>query len=122
MPVQVVQVAALAVNAERLMGADAALALVRGRRVARCRPTASDAFLADPEQVLAPLRETGSLWDAVMAAEPSRRPPRAAEVDRALSALGDLADLKSPYLAGHSRGGRAGRLGRPAPRPGRSRR
>ena len=38
-PVQVVQVAALAVNAERLMGADAALALVGSARGTCCRPT-----------------------------------------------------------------------------------
>jgi HD-GYP domain-containing protein (c-di-GMP phosphodiesterase class II) len=40
-----------------------------------------------------------------MVAEPTpSTPPSAEEVDRALSALGDLADLKSPCLVGHSSG------------------
>ena len=40
-----------------------------------------------------------------MDAEPSPSArPRAADIDRALSALADLVDLKSPYHAGHSRG------------------
>ena len=105
MPVQVVQVATLAVNAERLMGADAALALVGVRAGHTLSPEVAAALLADSERVLAPLREAGSLWDAVMAAEPTPSAhPSADEVDRALSALGDLADLKSPYLVGHSQG------------------
>ena len=104
-PVQVVQVASLAVNAQRLMGADAALALVGVRSGHTLSPTVAAALLADAELVLAPLHEAGSLWDAVMLAEPTLSAhPSADEVDRALSALGDLADLKSPYLVGHSSG------------------
>ena len=54
-PVQVVQVAALAVNAERLMGADGALALVRGRSGRTLSPTASRPFLQSPNRSSPPL-------------------------------------------------------------------
>ena len=46
---------------------------------------------------------TGSLWEAVLAAEP--RPHRvlgAADIDSALSALGVFGSLVSPYFRGHS--------------------
>jgi HD-GYP domain-containing protein (c-di-GMP phosphodiesterase class II) len=102
MPVRVVQVASLAVNAERLLGADAAEELLRVRRGRTHAPDAVDAFLADSER-WTPVRGAGSVWDAVIAAEPSPAPPPTAdEIDTALAALGDFADLKSSYLLGHS--------------------
>jgi HD-GYP domain-containing protein (c-di-GMP phosphodiesterase class II) len=104
-PVQVVQVASLAVNAERLMGSDAAGALVRVRRGHTLSPAVTDAMLGDPTGVLAPLHATDSLWDAVIAAEPMPSPPPDSDqVDALLSALADFADLKSPYHLGHSSG------------------
>ena len=104
-PVQVVQVATLAVNAVRLMGTEAALTLVESRSGHTLSPAVAKALLADVKGVLAPLHQAGSLWDAVIDAEPTpSTPPSAVEIDRALSALGDLADLKSPYLVGHSSG------------------
>jgi HD-GYP domain-containing protein (c-di-GMP phosphodiesterase class II) len=104
-PVQVVQVATLAVNAERLMGRPGALALITSRSGNALATGVVDALLADPEGVLAPLHEVSSLWDAVMAAEPGPIDlPTADDVDQALAGLGELADLKSPYLVGHSGG------------------
>ena len=41
-------------------------------------------------------------WDAVVASEPST-PRRIADLDRALEAVADFTDLKSPYVLGHSR-------------------
>ena len=123
-PTRVVQVATLAVNADRLMGAEAAGALVRGRRGHSLAPEIADAFLADTESMLAPLRTSDSLWSAVIEAEPGpSSPPDAADVDTALSALADFADLKSP-LPGRSLAGRgpAGGGGRVALRAGRLRR
>jgi HD-GYP domain-containing protein (c-di-GMP phosphodiesterase class II) len=105
LPVQVVQVATLAVNAERLLGREAAIVLIRDRAGHTVSPAVVQALMDDREAVLAPLREAGSLWDAVMAAEPTpSTPPSASEVDAALAALADLADLKSPYHVGHSSG------------------
>ena len=101
-PVRVVQVASLAVNAERLLGADAAEELLAVRRGHTHAPAIVDAFLADAERWRS-LSQDGSLWDAVMAAEPAPADqPTADAVDRALAALGDFADLKSSYYVGHS--------------------
>ena len=48
--------------------------------------------------------ESGSVWDEAMETEPSpHRWLRGAEVDDALSAVGDFADLVSPFLTGHAR-------------------
>ncbi|HYA53756.1 MAG TPA: HD domain-containing phosphohydrolase [Streptosporangiaceae bacterium] len=66
---------------------------------------AAEAFLAGPDAALSPLEAEASLWDAVISAEPV--PSRLAEppgIDRALRAVADLVDLKSPFLAGHSSG------------------
>jgi HD-GYP domain-containing protein (c-di-GMP phosphodiesterase class II)/DNA-binding CsgD family transcriptional regulator len=105
LPTRVVQVASLAVNAERLLGAEATSALLRSRSGGALAPAVVDAFVADPAPMLAPLAATESLWDAVMAAEPApERLPDDADVDAALAALADFADLKSHWLVGHSRG------------------
>jgi HD-GYP domain-containing protein (c-di-GMP phosphodiesterase class II) len=120
-PVQVVQVAALAVNAERLMGVGAAAALVQARRGHSLSPALCDVFLADPPARLAATGGGDSLWDAVLAAEPAPTSlPLPADVDGALTAMADFADLKAPCLVGHSTGvaalaGRAARaFGLPA--------
>jgi DNA-binding CsgD family transcriptional regulator len=98
-------VAALAVNAERLLGAEATSALLRSRSGVALAPAVVDAFVADPAPMLEPLRPADSLWDAAIAAEPApERPPDDADVDTALTALADFADLKSHWLVGHSRG------------------
>lgn len=49
--------------------------------------------------------DEGPAWDAVMSVEPlPHRVLEGADVDRALTAVGDFADLVSPYLVGHSSG------------------
>jgi HD-GYP domain-containing protein (c-di-GMP phosphodiesterase class II) len=54
--------------------------------------------------VLGDLEETAG-WDAVIDAEPRLwRRVSGDELDRVLLGMADLVDLKSPYLAGHSRG------------------
>ena len=67
-------------------------------------PAIVEVLLDDAPAVLSGTDE-GPAWDAVMAAEP--RPHRVLagdDVDRALIAVGDFADLVSPYLVGHSAG------------------
>src|SRR4051794_12966345 len=104
-PTRDVQVATLAVNAQRLMGAEAATTLLRTRRGHSLAPEVVDSFLTEPAPMFAPLESADSLWDAVIAAEPGRAArPAAADVDTALASLADFADLKSHYLVGHSRG------------------
>jgi len=113
LPVQVVQVATLAVNAERLLGADAAAALVRARSGHTLSPAVAAVYLTDPAVLFSVLSGRETLWDAVLEAEPdsppssSRSTARAAaqlDVDEALSAMADFADLTAPCLVGHSRG------------------
>lgn len=63
-----------------------------------------DLFCNHAFDVLDGLDEAAA-WDAVLEAEPqpSRR-VAGADLDHVLEATADLVDLKSPYLAGHSRG------------------
>ena len=75
------------------------------------RERAGGAF--DPDVVAAVLagrgealtfEEKGSLWEEVLRQEPKRLVLTGDEVDRALAAMGDFADLVSPYFLGHSSG------------------
>ena len=63
-----------------------------------------DLFRSHSGQVLDGLDEA-SAWDAILDAEPglSRR-VGGADLDAVLEGMADLVDLKSPFLAGHSRG------------------
>lgn len=104
LPVQAVQVASLAVNAERLLGADGAAALIRVRRGHAVSPSLSDVFLADPAGLLA-MAQGDSLFERVVAAEPNPGAlPTPVDVEEALSAVADFADLSTPCLIGHSVG------------------
>ena len=68
-------------------------------------PVIARAFADNAVQVLATVDISGSAWEATLAAEP--RPwllLEGDEIDGALAAIGDFADLISPSLAGHSSG------------------
>ncbi len=86
----------------RRAGAGAAVAL--GRRFA--------GSILDPEIVSTLAGDAAEIfggpdqssWEAVLDAEPGARPRLAGEqFDSVLAALGDFADLKSPWFSGHSR-------------------
>ena len=68
-------------------------------------PDLAELFVEHAAVVLDGPRRPTATWDAVLDAEPllARRVP-GAELDAVLEAMADLVDLKSPYLAGHSRG------------------
>jgi HD-GYP domain-containing protein (c-di-GMP phosphodiesterase class II) len=85
-------------------GVDAARAIARRHSGTEFDPAVVELFCAHAPQLLAGLDDAAS-WDAVLDAEPelSRR-VAGAELDDVLEAMADLVDLKSPYLAGHSRG------------------
>jgi HD-GYP domain-containing protein (c-di-GMP phosphodiesterase class II) len=89
---------------DRRRGTEAARNLARRRRGAEFDPAIADAFFENAATVLAGLDEAAE-WDAILRAEPvlSRR-VSGAELDDVLLAMADLVDMKSPYLAGHSRG------------------
>lgn len=88
----------------RLGGWGVAAGVLRRRRAKAYDPAVADAFFDHGERWLAEVGGT-SAWELTLAAEP---PPRAyvgeAQLDDALRAFADFADLKSPYTRGHSPG------------------
>ena len=90
----------------RAGGIDAAVAVARQRRGTQFDPQVVDLFTGQAASLLAGLDEASS-WDAVIAAEPASRALGARlagpELDAALEAVADFADVKSPYTIGHSR-------------------
>jgi HD-GYP domain-containing protein (c-di-GMP phosphodiesterase class II) len=102
-PARIVHVAQDAAVFHRVGGTVAAAEVVRRRAGRAYDPAVADVFLAGADELLAATEQL-SLWDAVLKAEPGRRHHLAgAEIDAALEAMGDFADLKSPWTAGHSR-------------------
>jgi HD-GYP domain-containing protein (c-di-GMP phosphodiesterase class II) len=103
-PVRVVVVARDVDLWTRLAGTETAAEVVRRRSGRAYDPAVAAAFAEDPVGVLGAVN-TGDVWEAALTAEP---PPwlRIAEDDleQALSAFADFADLKSPWLRGHSPG------------------
>jgi HD-GYP domain-containing protein (c-di-GMP phosphodiesterase class II)/DNA-binding CsgD family transcriptional regulator len=82
-------------------GRDAAIAEVRRRRGKHIAPAIADAFLAEHAQ-LWPILEAASVWDHYL--EDEAAGDAAVDLDRVASAFGRFADLKSPYMLGHSTG------------------
>jgi HD-GYP domain-containing protein (c-di-GMP phosphodiesterase class II) len=86
----------------RLGGLPGAVAMARQRAGTALDPALVSIFCADPGGVLGVVGRA-SLWDDLLAAEPE--PHRSADDTALLEAarvMGDFADLKSSYLAGHS--------------------
>jgi HD-GYP domain-containing protein (c-di-GMP phosphodiesterase class II)/DNA-binding CsgD family transcriptional regulator len=89
--------------AHRLGGNDAALELAEKRSGLQFDPALCAALRADPEGVLGGI-DSAHTWSAVIDAEPSLRVTlRGDSFDRALRAVADFVDLKSPYTLGHAR-------------------
>ena len=85
----------------RLRGVDAAIAFSRRFAGSVMDPTVVDGIVGGAGEIFQGLEEHS--WDAVVAAEPGDRARLVgAEFDAALAALGDFADLKSPWFTGHS--------------------
>jgi HD-GYP domain-containing protein (c-di-GMP phosphodiesterase class II)/DNA-binding CsgD family transcriptional regulator len=104
LPARLVQLAAPMEIFGRLRGVEAARSVARRNRATMFDPRLADLFCDHAPELLDGLEEAAG-WDAVLAAEPSlSRRVEGAELDGVLAAIADLVDLKSPYLAGHSRG------------------
>jgi HD-GYP domain-containing protein (c-di-GMP phosphodiesterase class II) len=85
-------------------GAAAAVEVASQRRGTQFDPELVDRFCAQPDAILDGLG-TFQAWDQVIALDPGLGAELTAEqLDVALDALGDFADLKSPFRLGHSRG------------------
>lgn len=96
-------------------GAEGTLGVVESRKGAEFEPGMADAFLREGPGILAEI-EKDSVWDATLEAEPEPRLSWArSRLVEVAGAFGDFADLKSPYMLGHSAGvadlaGRAGEI------------
>ena len=104
LPARLVQLASPVEVFSRRHGPQAAVTMARRHAGTQFDPALVDLFCGQP-----PTCSTASTrppdWDAVLEVEPqpSRR-VGGADLDAVLEAMADLADLKSPYFAGHSRG------------------
>jgi HD-GYP domain-containing protein (c-di-GMP phosphodiesterase class II)/DNA-binding CsgD family transcriptional regulator len=104
MPARLVNLADVVEVFHRTGGVDAAIAVARERSGTQFDPALVDVFCTE-----APLlfRDIDSLtaWPAVIAAEPALEIELSDdELESALEAIADFADLKSPWTLGHSRG------------------
>ncbi len=87
----------------RLFSHDRALEAARDRRDRTYDPALADLFVARGADWLRQL-DTIEPWDAVLSLEPEpRRKLEGEALDNALTLAADFIDLKSPYMAGHSR-------------------
>jgi HD-GYP domain-containing protein (c-di-GMP phosphodiesterase class II) len=104
LPARLVQVASPVEVLSRRHGVESARRVVRKQAGSELDGRLAGLFAAHADELLAGLDEAAD-WDAVMDAEPRLgRRVQGAELDHVLEAMADLVDLKSPYLAGHSRG------------------
>jgi HD-GYP domain-containing protein (c-di-GMP phosphodiesterase class II) len=100
---RIVQLADTAEVFLRAGGPDAAVDMVRRRRGTQFDPDLADLFCAQAIDFAAGLAEVDP-WPAVLRLSPQDATLTDAELDEMLVAMGDFADLKSPFTTGHSRG------------------
>jgi len=101
---RIVHVARDAAFQHLLGGAEYAARIIRERAGGAFDPSIAALLADEAADILAP-DDVGSAWDETMAAEPAPRLLLEAKaIDEALAAMGDFADLASPYLVGHSAG------------------
>lgn len=84
-------------------GVDAAVAMVRARRGSQFDPALAELFIENAVALTDGLLEM-DCWQAALDVAPDDGTLSGDRLDTVLRAIGDFADLKSPYTAGHSRG------------------
>jgi HD-GYP domain-containing protein (c-di-GMP phosphodiesterase class II) len=88
----------------RIGGVDAAVEMLRSRRGTEFDPDLVDMFCAHAGELLASIEELDG-WDTLIGGRSELgRELSGAELDQALEAFADYADVKSPFLLGRSRG------------------
>jgi HD-GYP domain-containing protein (c-di-GMP phosphodiesterase class II) len=104
LPVRVSQLARDIELGARKLGLEATVALMRKRAGKGHDPRLVAQFAKSPAALIAGL-DKGSLWQAVLDAEPGSRPRLCGErLDGALRSVGEFADMKSEFTRGHSAG------------------
>ncbi len=104
LPMRVVHLAEIVEVFHRTGGVGAAVAVARERRGTQFDPGLVEAFVSAAPSLLGEL-DAEPTWERVIGGEPGlRRTLTDTELDSALEAVADFADLKSPYMLGHSRG------------------
>jgi HD-GYP domain-containing protein (c-di-GMP phosphodiesterase class II) len=90
---------------QQMVGGDEhAVRTLRNRAGAAFDPDIANLLADDWDELLAAGAST-SAWDEALASEPAPHLTLEGDaIDRALGAMGDFADLASPYLVGHSAG------------------
>lgn len=84
-------------------GESHAIQVARERAGHAFDPDLAEAFISNAGKIFAAAEPADPAWDAVLDAEPKPRNTLAGEeIDTALAAIGDFADLISPTLTGHS--------------------
>lgn len=105
LPIRIGGVARDAAYQRLIGGDDHAVAVIRERAGKAFDPEIANAFAAEAAEVLAAADAPESAWEATLAAEPKPwLTLQGKEIDRALAAMGDFADLLSPFHSGHSAG------------------
>jgi HD-GYP domain-containing protein (c-di-GMP phosphodiesterase class II) len=104
LPARIARAAADAARFDHLGGSAAAVEALRRRAGGILDPAVVEAFAANAERLLAESR-AGDPRERVLEAEPEPVVEiEVAELPRVAAAFGDLADLKTPWTHGHSRG------------------
>jgi HD-GYP domain-containing protein (c-di-GMP phosphodiesterase class II) len=104
LPARLVALAATLEVVARRHGIENARKVARRQAGALYDPALAALFVEHASFLVDGLDEAAT-WEAVLAIEPRlARRVSGAELDDVLEAMADLVDLKSPYLAGHSRG------------------
>ena len=93
------------IDVQRVLGGPQLAAAIVGERAGNALdPVIAARFVEDAEAILA-IDDEVPVWNQALACEPAPRfVLEHAGIDRALSAIGDFADLVCPLLAGHSAG------------------
>ncbi|MDP8930455.1 MAG: HD domain-containing protein [Actinomycetota bacterium] len=103
-PVRILHVARDAAFQRLLGGEQFAAGVIRERAGGAFDPEIAMRLVDDAPEIFA-LDDDRSAWEDVLAREPAPRLLLNGEaIDRALAAMGEFADLGSPYLVGHSGG------------------
>jgi HD-GYP domain-containing protein (c-di-GMP phosphodiesterase class II) len=104
LPARIVVLADILEVFRRAGGIDAAVEVARGRAGGQFDPALAEHVCENGQALLGGLDEATG-WEAVIADEPALAEPMSGvDLDAALEAVADFADLKSPYTTGHSRG------------------